>query len=68
FAANREAGLFEGYPEPQATIGEAILAGTVRPSGRTLVTHLGVGLADLVFASAILERARAIGLGLTLPR
>ena len=68
FVANREAGLFEGYPEPQATIGEAILAGTVRPSGRTLVTHLGVGLADLVFASAILERARAIGLGLTLPR
>jgi len=68
FAANREAGLFEGYPEPQATIGEAILAGTVRSSGQALVTHLGVGLADLVFASDILERARAMGLGLTLPR
>jgi ornithine cyclodeaminase/alanine dehydrogenase-like protein (mu-crystallin family) len=32
------------------------------------VTHLGVGLADLVFASAILERAIAEGLGEVLQR
>jgi len=67
FLANRDAGLFEDYPEPTATIGEAIVAGTRRPaSGRVVVSHLGVGLADLVFGSAILQRAEEMGLGQTL--
>ena len=44
FLANRDAGQFDDYPDPTATIGEAILAGTPRPaSGRVVVTHLGVG-------------------------
>jgi ornithine cyclodeaminase/alanine dehydrogenase-like protein (mu-crystallin family) len=43
-------------------------AGGVRPRRRVLVTHLGVGLADVVFASAILERAAKLGLGRLLPR
>jgi ornithine cyclodeaminase/alanine dehydrogenase-like protein (mu-crystallin family) len=69
FLANRAAGLFEGYPEPSATIGEAILAGTTRPAhGRVVVTHLGVGLADVLFGSAILRRAEALGLGTLLER
>jgi ornithine cyclodeaminase/alanine dehydrogenase-like protein (mu-crystallin family) len=69
FLANREAGLFEGYPEPSATIGEAILADTPRPAnGRVVVTHLGVGLADVVFGAAIVRRAKELGLGITLPR
>jgi ornithine cyclodeaminase/alanine dehydrogenase len=63
FLATRDGGLFEGYPEPDATLGEAILAGTPRPAGRVVVTHLGVGLADLVFGDAILRRAAAAGLG-----
>jgi ornithine cyclodeaminase/alanine dehydrogenase len=68
FLANRDAGLFEGYPEPAATIGEALLARTPRPAtGRVLVTHLGVGLADLVFGDAIVRRAEGLGLGTTLP-
>ena len=67
FVANRDAGQFEGYPDPSATLGEAILAGTERPaSGRVVVTHLGVGLADVVFADAILRRAEAAGLGTVL--
>jgi len=67
FLANRDAGLFEDYPDPSATIGEAIVAGTRRPAtGRVVVSHLGVGLADLVFGSAILHRAEAEGLGTTL--
>ena len=62
FLANREAGDFDGYPDPTATLGEAILAGTARPAaGRVVVTHLGVGLADLVFGDAILERAEDAG-------
>ena len=65
---NRDAGQFDGYPEPDATIGEAILAGTPRPDGRVVVTHLGVGLADLVFADAIVREATARGLGVELAR
>jgi ornithine cyclodeaminase len=36
--------------------------------GRVLVSHLGVGLADVVFAAAVLERAEQLGLGRLLPR
>jgi ornithine cyclodeaminase/alanine dehydrogenase-like protein (mu-crystallin family) len=64
FLANRDAGNFDGYPDPMATLGEAILARTTRPeSGRVVVTHLGVGLADLIFGDAILRRAEAAELG-----
>jgi ornithine cyclodeaminase/alanine dehydrogenase-like protein (mu-crystallin family) len=69
FLANRDAGLFDGYPEPTATIGEALLGGTERSvTGRVVVTHLGVGLADVVFGAAIVRRAEALGLGTMLPR
>lgn len=64
FLANRDAGQFDGYPDPSATIGEAILAGTSRPDhGHVVVTHLGVGLADVVFGDTIVRRAEATGLG-----
>ncbi len=67
FVANREAGQFDGYPDPTATLGEAILGGTARPAGgRVVVTHLGVGLADVIFADAIVRRAEAAGLGTAL--
>jgi ornithine cyclodeaminase/alanine dehydrogenase-like protein (mu-crystallin family) len=69
FLANRDAGQFDGYPDPATTLGEAIRAGTPRPAaGRALVTHLGVGLADVIFGDAILRRAAAAGLGVILPR
>jgi alanine dehydrogenase len=68
FLANRDAGNFDGYPNPTATLGEAILASTPRPAGRVVVTHLGVGLADVVFADAIVRTATAAGRGTTLPR
>jgi ornithine cyclodeaminase/alanine dehydrogenase-like protein (mu-crystallin family) len=68
FLANRDGGQFDDYPDPTATIGEAILAGTIRPpSGRVVVTHLGVGLADVIFADAIVQRSEAAGLGTLLP-
>jgi ornithine cyclodeaminase/alanine dehydrogenase-like protein (mu-crystallin family) len=68
FLANRDAGSFDGYPDPAATIGEALLAGTQRPPGRVVITHLGVGLADLVFADVIVRAAIASGHGTTLRR
>jgi ornithine cyclodeaminase/alanine dehydrogenase-like protein (mu-crystallin family) len=68
FLANRESGNFDGYPDPTATLGEAILAPTPRPAGRVVVTHLGVGLADVIFADHIVRAAIAAGRGTTLPR
>jgi ornithine cyclodeaminase/alanine dehydrogenase-like protein (mu-crystallin family) len=69
FLANREAGLFAGYPDPAGTLGAAIIAGTGRPvSGRVVATHLGTGLADLVFGRAIVRRATEAGLGTVIPR
>ncbi len=82
FRANREAGVFAGYPDPAGIIGEwldpnAPLANPAAPefagtddsaqAGRTLVTHLGVGLADIIFADALLRVAEHRGLGLELP-
>ncbi|HEX5591194.1 MAG TPA: hypothetical protein VFX65_12965 [Candidatus Limnocylindrales bacterium] len=68
YLANRDAGNFDGYPDPDAMLGEAIIAGTARPPGRVVVTHLGVGLADVVFADAIVRSAAARGLGVELAR
>ena len=69
FLANRDVGQFDDYPDPVATLGEAIRDGTIRPAtGRVVVTHLGVGLADVVFADAIVRRAMDAGLGTGLPR
>jgi ornithine cyclodeaminase/alanine dehydrogenase-like protein (mu-crystallin family) len=68
FLANREIGNFDGYPDPAAMLGDALIAGTARPAGRVVTTHLGTGLADVVFGSAILEAATERGLGTVLPR
>lgn len=68
FEANRVSGAFDDYPDPAATLGEAIVAGLGRPAeGRVLVSHLGVGLADVIFGQAILTSATASGSGIVLP-
>ena len=68
FLANRTATTFVAYPEPGSTIGEAIAAGTPRPAGRVLISHLGVGLADVVFGDAVIRAAEAAGIGTVLKR
>ena len=68
YLANRTETQFVGYPEPVAMIGEAISSGTSRPYGRVLVSHLGAGLADVVFADAIVRAAEQRGLGTLLTR
>jgi ornithine cyclodeaminase/alanine dehydrogenase-like protein (mu-crystallin family) len=68
FLANRDAGNFDNYPEPTAMIGEALTTGVGRPGGRVVATHLGTGLADVVFGGAIVANATARGLGTILPR
>jgi ornithine cyclodeaminase/alanine dehydrogenase-like protein (mu-crystallin family) len=68
FLATRTGDVFAGYPDPTTTLGEALLSadppiagGAGRPT--VLVSHLGVGLADLVFADAIVKAAERLGLG-----
>lgn len=74
FVAYRAAGHFDGYPDPTTTIGELLDDNPVAvgPAGADvrpmLVNHLGVGLADVVFADAIARRANDLGLGTELPR
>jgi ornithine cyclodeaminase/alanine dehydrogenase-like protein (mu-crystallin family) len=64
FEATRATGRFTGYPDPATTFGRAIREGLGRPpTGRVVATHLGVGLADVLFADAIVGRAAAGGLG-----
>lgn len=68
--ATRHGNVFAGYPEPDASIGEALmgLAPAPRPTGPIYVNHLGVGLADVVFGDAIARNAAAQGLGIELER
>lgn len=68
YLANRSGVVFAGYPEPDSTIGRALIDGLPRPEGRVLVTHLGVGLADVIFGDAILRIAEERGIGVLLER
>ena len=70
FEATRTETVFAGYPQPDVSIGQALTksAAALRDSGPIVVNHLGVGLADVVFADAIVRRAAQLGLGLDLPR
>lgn len=68
YRANRTSTAFVGYPDDPAMIGEAIRSTDPPPTGRVLVTHLGVGLADVVFADAVLRVSEAQGIGTLLPR
>ena len=70
FLANRDAGLFDGYPDPAATLGEAILAGTPRPARVGCVVDPPRGRAGRPRLRRR-DRARgptALGLGTILPR
>jgi ornithine cyclodeaminase/alanine dehydrogenase-like protein (mu-crystallin family) len=68
--ATRTSEVFAGYPRPDASIGQALTgsAPALRATGPIVINHLGVGLADVVFADAILSRATDMGLGIELPR
>jgi ornithine cyclodeaminase/alanine dehydrogenase-like protein (mu-crystallin family) len=70
FEAARNDTVFAGYPQPDASIGQALLgqAPALRGRGPIVVNHLGVGLADVVFADAIVRRATEMGIGTELPR
>ncbi len=78
FEATRTDIVFAGYPRPDASIGQALTGSVTAHRGRghaaggnngpIVVNHLGVGLADVVFADAIVRRAAEMGLGTELSR
>ena len=65
FRATRSGSALAGYPDPDASIGEALSGRALdaRQSGAVYANHLGVGLADVVFADAIVRRAAELGIG-----
>jgi ornithine cyclodeaminase/alanine dehydrogenase-like protein (mu-crystallin family) len=68
--ATRVGDTFAGYPEPDGSIGQALLGRgpSPRASGPIFVNHLGVGLADVVFADEIVRAAAERGIGTELTR
>jgi alanine dehydrogenase len=69
FNAFRARGEFPGFREPDASLGECVSGDRQdRPAdGLVVVSAIGVGIADLVFAAAILDIARSSGRGRRLP-
>jgi ornithine cyclodeaminase/alanine dehydrogenase-like protein (mu-crystallin family) len=75
FLAYRDAGYFDGYRDPTETLGEALENRTNAARGvegardaHLVVTHLGVGAADILFADDVMRTAAARGMGTSLPR
>jgi alanine dehydrogenase len=81
FLAYRDAGYFDGFPDPSETLGEALARdrtpasrraagnGDARAASRSaVVAHLGVGTADILFANEVLQAAERDSVGTILPR
>lgn len=66
FAYYREQGHFRGWPEPQASVGEALARDSV--PDRVACVNLGIGALDAAFAARVLAAARERGAGTELPR
>jgi ornithine cyclodeaminase len=66
FLATRSSSVFAGYPDPGLTLGEALEHERRPVAGRVVVSHLGVGLADVVFGDALLRAAESRGIGTVL--
>ncbi len=58
---NRASGIFRDYPDPAGMMGTWL--DRPRPDDALLVTHLGTGVADLVFGDAVLAEATRRGVG-----
>jgi alanine dehydrogenase len=61
----RSLGHFQGWPEPEASVGEA-LSRDGSPS-RVVCCNLGIGALDAAFAARVLAAARDRGVGTELP-
>jgi ornithine cyclodeaminase/alanine dehydrogenase len=61
----RSLGHFQGWPEPEGSVGEA-LARDGTPE-RVVCCNLGIGALDAAFAASVLAAARDRGIGTELP-
>jgi ornithine cyclodeaminase/alanine dehydrogenase len=66
FEYYRGAGHFQGWPEPHASVGQALELGS--EAKRVACCNLGVGALDAAFARAVLDAALEKGVGARLPR
>ncbi len=67
FEYYREQGHFRDWPEPQASVGEALARADVPALDRVACVNLGIGALDAAFAVRILTAARERGAGTELP-
>lgn len=63
----RSLGYFRRWPAPDASLGDALLAGGPAPA-RVVCANLGIGALDAAFAAHLVSVARAEGVGIVLPR
>lgn len=70
FEANRASGRLAGWPDPTATFAELLAEPEPVPGapGLAVALHQGPGVADLIVADAVLQRAIHEGAGLQLAR
>ena len=61
FEYYREQGHFQNWPAPQGNVGEGL--GREGSPARVVCCNLGIGALDAAFSHAVLERARAAGVG-----
>jgi ornithine cyclodeaminase/alanine dehydrogenase-like protein (mu-crystallin family) len=70
FRYYKQAGYFQQTPDPCADLGEVVIGakpGRERADERTLAINLGLALDDIAVAPEIYRRAKARGLGVSLP-
>ncbi|MBN1938303.1 MAG: ornithine cyclodeaminase family protein [Candidatus Aminicenantes bacterium] len=68
--AFRDRGYFRGLPERIGELADLVsgrIPGRTKPEERTMAMNMGIALDDLAAARLVLEKARALGLGLELP-
>jgi len=65
FEYYRSLGHFEGWPEPEGSVGEALSRDSA--PARVVCCNLGIGALDAAFAARVLAAARDRGIGTELP-
>jgi hypothetical protein len=61
----RSLGHFQGWPQPEGSVGEALSCDSA--PARVVCCNLGIGALDAAFAAGVLAAARDRGIGTELP-
>jgi len=68
FRAFRSNGSFTGFRDPEGSLADDFSGLVPTDQKPIVVVTLGIGMADVLFASAVFENARSIGAGIELER